>query len=155
MPRKAAPAALVLALWTVLPAHGQPTPPAPAKPADPDEAAFRQVCGRCHDTELVADTPRSYDDWEDTVQSMIERGAKGSDAQFVSVMTYLYRTLTTINVNTAEAEDIAAVLHVGPEVADAVIARRTSRKFSDLADLKTVPGLDPALLEAKSKLIFF
>lgn len=152
MGRKAAPAALVLLMCMVLLAHGQAPNPAAS---DPDEAAFRQVCGRCHDAELVADTPRSYEDWEDTVQAMIEGGAKGSDAQFVSVMTYLYRTLTTINVNNAEAEDIATVLHVSSQVADAVIARRTSRKFSDLADLKTVPGLDPALLEAKSKLIFF
>ena len=150
MRRVAALSALGLAAWAlgVAAALGAP-------PADPDEAAFRQVCGRCHDTELVADTPRGYDDWEDTVQTMIELGAKGSDAQFVLVMTYLYRTLTTVNVNTSDADDLAAVLHAPPAVADAILARRATRKFVDLSDLKTVPGLDSALLDAKAKLIFF
>lgn len=131
------------------------TPARAAPPTDPDEAAFRQVCGRCHDTELVADTPRSYEDWEDTVQTMIEQGARGTDAQFVSVMTYLYRTLTTVNANTSDAEDLAAALHASAPVADAIVARRANRKFTDLSDLKTVPGLDPAVLDAKAKLIFF
>ncbi len=150
MSAKAFASALGLALWvagSVPSAHGAPP--------DPDQAAFRHVCGRCHDTELVADTPRSYEDWEDTVQKMVDLGAEGSDAQFVSVMNYLYRTLTTINVNTAGAQDLAAVLHVSPEVADAIVARRTSRNFSDLADLKTMPGVDPGLVDAKAKLIFF
>jgi DNA uptake protein ComE-like DNA-binding protein len=126
-----------------------------APPSDPDEAAFRQVCGRCHDTELVADTPRSYEDWEDTVQTMIEQGAKGTDAQFVSVMRYLYKTLTTVNVNTSSAEDLAAVLHAPDSVAAAIVARRAVRKFADLTELKSFPGLDPVLLDAKAKLIFF
>lgn len=126
-----------------------------APPSDPDEAAFRQVCGRCHDTELVADTPRSYEDWEDTVQTMIEQGAKGTDAQFVSVMRYLYKTLTTVNVNTSSAEDIAAVLHAPDSVANGIVARRATRKFTDLTELKTIPGLDPVLLDAKARLIFF
>jgi mono/diheme cytochrome c family protein len=133
------------------PAQGAP----PSSMVDPDEAAFRQICGRCHDTELVADTPRSYEDWEDTVQTMIEQGARGSDAQFVAVMSYLYRTLTTINVNSANAEDLAAVLHAPPSVVGSIIERRARRKFSDLADLKTLPGLDPEVLDAKAKLIFF
>ena len=142
---------VALAFWVL----GVNPPARAAAVIDPDEAAFRQVCGRCHDTELVADTPRSYEDWEDTVQAMIERGAKGSEAQFVSVMTYLYKTLSTINVNSAEAEDLAAVLHATPQVADAIIARRSARKFTGLDDLKTVPGLDPVVLDAKAKLIFF
>lgn len=143
---------MTLAIWIIgAPAHSGPPDPT----GDPDEAAFRQVCGRCHDTELVADTPRSYEDWEDTVQVMIEQGAKGSDAQFVSVMSYLYKTLTTINVNSADAEDLAAVLHAPPAVVDALVARRARRKFSDLADLKTLPGLDPAVLDSKAGLIFF
>ena len=126
-----------------------------APPSDPDEAAFRQVCGRCHDTELVADTPRSYEDWEDTVQTMIEQGARGTDAQFVSVMRYLYKTLTTVNVNTSSAEDLAAVLQTTDSVANAIVARRAIRKFTDLTELKTIPGLDSGLLDAKAKLIFF
>ena len=127
-----------------------------AKPvADPDATAFKQVCGRCHDTTLAAQAPRSYEGWEDTVQAMLERGARGSDAQLESVMTYLYKNLTTIDVNNAEAEDLAAVLHTSPEVAAAIVARRAARRFTDLADLKTVSGLDPVLLDAKARLIFF
>lgn len=131
-------------------------PAAHAGPAaDPDAATFEQVCGACHNTDLSVEAPRSYEGWYDTVQTMIDRGARGSDTQFQSVMNYLYRNLTTIDVNEAEAEDLVAVLHATPQVAEAIIARRTARKFTDLTDLKTVPGLDPTVLDAQARLIFF
>ena len=62
------------------------------------------------------DTPMSYDDWHDTVQQMVDRGAKGTDEQFDDIMDYLHRTMTTINVNTADADELEIVLNV-PETA--------------------------------------
>lgn len=146
--RRLAGRLLLAVLCAASAAHGGPA-------ADPDAATFKQVCGGCHNTDLAVEAPRSYEGWYDTVQTMIDRGARGSDAQFQSVMTYLYRNLTTIDVNEAEAEDLVAVLHATPQVAEAVIARRATRRFTDLADLKTVPGLDFAVLDAQARLIFF
>jgi DNA uptake protein ComE-like DNA-binding protein len=47
------------------------------------------------------------------------------------------------------------VLHVPESTARAILARRSTRKFSSLTDLESVPGVDASLVEAKARLIFF
>ena len=77
-----------LVVAATLPALARPA--APAAPAalpigDPDPAdrqALVAVCGACHPVNLVTDNVRAYDDWRATVQTMVERGAKGSDEQY-------------------------------------------------------------------------
>jgi DNA uptake protein ComE-like DNA-binding protein len=101
------------------------------------------------------DTPMSYDAWHDTVQTMMDRGATGTDEQLADVMDYLHRTMTTIDVNTADADELQIVLHVSPSTAQAIVARRSTQKFKSLADLKSIPGVDAATVEAKTRLIFF
>jgi competence protein ComEA len=120
-----------------------------------ERRSLEAVCGKCHNLQLVADTPRDFDAWQDTVQKMVDRGAHGTDAQFDDVMDYLHRNLTTINANTADSDELGIVLGVPDAIANAIIARRTTRKFSDLNDLKTVPGMDVSALDAKARLIFF
>lgn len=117
--------------------------------------SLQMVCSQCHVLELVRDTPRSYDAWHDTVQSMVDRGATGTDQQFADVMDYLHRTLTTIDVNNADVDELQIVLGVSDEVAKAIIKRRSRRKFASLADLETVAGKNAAALKAKARLIFF
>lgn len=142
----------LLALQMMAPVAWADAPP-------PDRAREQQslktVCSKCHNLQLVADTPRDFDAWQDTVQKMVDRGAHGTDAQFDDVMDYLHRNLTTIDVNAADADELGTVLDVSEAVANAIIARRTARKFSDLNDLETVPGVDASTLEAKARLVFF
>ena len=101
------------------------------------------------------DTPKSYDAWHDTVQKMVDRGANGTDEQFDDIMDYLHRTMTTINVNTADADELEIVLNVPETTAQAIIARRSTKKFTGLADLKSVPGVDASTVDSKARLIFF
>ncbi|HEX4267655.1 MAG TPA: helix-hairpin-helix domain-containing protein [Steroidobacteraceae bacterium] len=117
--------------------------------------SLQMVCTRCHGLELVRDTPRSYGEWHDTVQSMVDRGATGTDQQFEDLMDYLHRTLTTIGVNNADASELEIVLGVSDRAAQAIIRRRTQRKFTSLADLESVAGTDAAALRKKARLIFF
>jgi competence protein ComEA len=132
-----------------------------AEVASPDPRLAREaqslkaVCAKCHNLQLVMDTPRSYDDWHDTVQQMVDRGASGTDEQFDDIMDYLHRTMTTINVNTAVADELEIVLNVPEPTAQAIIARRSTQKFTGLADLKSVPGVDASTVDAKARLIFF
>jgi len=64
--------------------------------------------------------------------------------------------VTPIDVNHADAESLMAILRTSPEAAQAIIMRRASRPFANLADLEgAIPGLDRALLEGKKRLIFF
>jgi DNA uptake protein ComE-like DNA-binding protein len=70
-------------------------------------------------------------------------------------MDYLHRTMTTVNVNTADADELQVVLNVPEAAAQAIIIRRSTQKFAGLADLKSVPGVDASTVDAKARLIFF
>jgi hypothetical protein len=120
------------------------------------QAAAVKICTACHAMQIVMDTPKDYDSWHDTVQSMIDHGARGTPDEFALVMDFLFQNMTTIDVNHADQETLMGVLHAPQAAADAIVARRTSRPFKNLADLEiAVPSLDKALLEAKTRMIFF
>jgi hypothetical protein len=53
-----------------------------------EDQALKAVCAKCHNLQIVMDTPRSYDDWHDTVQQMVDRGASGTDEQFDDIMDW-------------------------------------------------------------------
>ncbi len=128
-------------------------PPAPGLAREGQ--SLKAVCAQCHNLQIVMDTPMSYNAWHDTVQTMVDRGASGTDEQFDDIMDYLHRTMTTIDVNTAHADELEIVLNVPEAAAQAIIARRSMRKFNGLADLKSVPGVDASTVDAKARLIFF
>jgi competence protein ComEA len=142
---------LAVSLFAAAEAAGSPPDPRVMREAQ----SLKAVCAKCHNLQLVMDTPRSYDDWHDTVQQMVDRGASGTDDQFDDIMDYLHRTVTTINVNMAPAEELEIVLNVPETTAQAIIARRNTQKFTGLADLKSVPGVDASIVDAKARLIFF
>jgi DNA uptake protein ComE-like DNA-binding protein len=58
-------------------------------------------------------------------------------------------------VNTADADDLQAVLGVSADASAAIIARRQVRRFTSLADLASVAGIGPSAIEPKRKRIFF
>jgi Helix-hairpin-helix motif len=146
--------ALMLVAGPVAAAWGSDAAP-PARDLAHESRSFKAVCARCHNLQLVMDTPMSYDAWHDTVQTMMDRGATGTDQQFADVMDYLHRTVTTIDVNTADADELQIVLNLPEATAQAILARRSTQKFKGLADLKSVPGVDASTVEAKARLIFF
>jgi competence protein ComEA len=146
--------ALMLVAGPVSVAWGSDAAPS-ARDLARESRSLKAVCARCHNLQIVMDTPMSYGAWRDTVQTMIDRGASGTDQQFADVMDYLHRTMTTIDVNTADAEELEIVLHVPDSTAQAILARRSTQKFTSLADLESVPGVDAPTVEAKARLIFF
>jgi hypothetical protein len=145
--------AALLSGWLLLavpPARGQQ-----AAGGTPEAAAVK-ICSACHGMEMVTDTPRDYDAWHDTVQKMIDQGARGTPEEFDLVMDFLFQNVTPVDVNHADAETLMAILHTSQATAQAIIARRTSRPFKDIADLeKAMPGLDHAFLDGKKRMIFF
>jgi competence protein ComEA len=153
-PRRPFLAACVLLLVAVSTAAAWGNP-SPARNLARESRSLKAVCAKCHNLQIVMDTPMSYGAWHDTVQTMMDRGATGTDQQFADVMDYLHRTMTTIDVNTADAEELEIVLHVPDSTAQAILARRSTQKFTSLADLESVPGVDAPTLEAKARLIFF
>lgn len=120
-----------------------------------DTETFRAICGSCHSTTLVEGL-RTEEEWRDEVDQMIKIGARGTEEQFRRVMRVLLRTLTKINVNTAEARQIATVLDLSEGVAEELVKRRsTIGKFQTIEELKRVPGVDAAKLEARKDRLLF
>ena len=130
-----------------------------ASAADPDPDADLQavnaVCGRCHTIAVFVKKPRSWDRWNDVFEDMTKRGANGTDEQLERVTRYFLENLTIVNVNTSAAEELAGVLGVSDEVAQAIIARRDRQHFNNLAQLREFPGVNPDKLEERKDRILF
>jgi DNA uptake protein ComE-like DNA-binding protein len=86
---------------------------------------------------------------------MVDHGARGTDDQYDDIMDYLHRTITTIDVNSADTDELQIVLNVSEATAAAIVARRETKKIANLADLKSIFGVDAATVDAKARMIFF
>jgi competence ComEA-like helix-hairpin-helix protein len=126
-----------------------------ASAADPDMEAVKIVCGRCHAPAVFLKQTRSWERWNDVFADMSRRGANGTDEQLARVTTFFLENLTVINVNSSTTEELAGVLGVRDEIAEAIIAARQNKPFRDLAQLKAVPGVDPEKLEQRKSRILF
>jgi DNA uptake protein ComE-like DNA-binding protein len=122
---------------------------------DLDLQAVQAVCGRCHDPAMFQNEPRSWGRWNDVFADMTRRGANGTGEQLARVTEYFLENLTLVNVNSSPADELAWVLDVGDDVAQAIIARRRRQPFAGIAQLRAVPGVDPSKLEQRKSRILF
>jgi competence ComEA-like helix-hairpin-helix protein len=113
------------------------------EPEDRPTVAFKRVCSSCHDAERILGARRTRTQWEEVIEKMIERGAEGTDDDFVAAEQYLLRTSGRVNVNRALSKDIVAVLGLTEKDADAIAEyRKTNGDFKDFDELCKVPGID-------------
>jgi DNA uptake protein ComE-like DNA-binding protein len=116
--------------------------------SDPaDSQAVQQVCTVCHSSSQFLGTPRSSSRWEQVFGEMAQRGAHPTDDQIDQIERYFQRNLTVINVNTSPLEELGPTLQIGPETSTAIVMRRGQKKFTGIADLSAVPGIDRSVLE--------
>ena len=92
--------------------------------------------------------------------NMVQRGAQGTDDEFADVVDYLTKTVSVeaakINVNKATAKELQTGLGVSDKDADAILQYRTANgDFKSIDDLKKVPGLDAAKIDAKKAKLTF
>jgi competence protein ComEA len=128
---------------------------APARSEAADKADFETVCGACHTSSMVSDK-RTEAEWKETVEHMASIGAKGTDEQMEAVMRVLLRTLTKVNVNTAIAAQLPMVLDISEATAQAVVKYRVEHgDFKTLDDLKKVPGISAAKIDARKDRVVF
>jgi cytochrome c oxidase cbb3-type subunit III len=87
---------LALALSIGVSAQGRGVPPPAGQrgsavnpETDPRAATARRLCGVCHPFETVVTIRRTKSQWEATVENMIGRGARGTPAEFTSVIDFL------------------------------------------------------------------
>jgi mono/diheme cytochrome c family protein len=53
------------------------------------KAAFTKVCGTCHTTESALAERRTKAQWEESIDKMVQLGAKATDDEFAAILNYL------------------------------------------------------------------
>src|SRR5262245_47548731 len=102
--------AILLVMTAVAAPSGQQSTPAPAPSRAVDKATYDNLCGSCHEPERGLSTRRTRDQWLQTVNLMVARGAQGTDDELFGVVEYLTREHGRVNMNLATADEIALVL---------------------------------------------
>jgi competence ComEA-like helix-hairpin-helix protein len=124
---------------------------------DPDEfsrvseVALERLCTKvCHDADKVFTVRRSSREWTQVLADMSRRGAKGAPDELDLVRRYLTWSFGIVAVNSATAEDLAAVVGLSAEAAEAIVGYRERHgRFADATALAGVPGVDRAAIEAQ------
>ena len=130
-------------------------------PEGPGRDAVRKMCGgACHEIDVVTSERLSKQGWSNTVDTMVSRGANGSDEEIAAVIDYLAlhfgREMPKINVNTETAQALAAGLALSRDEAQAIVEYREKEgKFKTWEDLRKVPRLDVKKIESKKDRIVF
>ena len=120
------------------------------------ESTLERVCVACHPFENIIKTRRTLPEWNEQVTQMAMRGAPGTDTDFTFVKKYLARYYGVVRVNSATAEELSAVLGLSSKTAAAVVEyRKANGKFTDLASLTKVEGVDKAKLEENADALRF
>src|SRR6185503_18246792 len=129
--------------------HGNPAD-------DPAHELFIQTCNRCHDAARITALRRTKTEWEEVINKMIERGATGSEEDFMTVFGYLRRHYGKVYINTAPTEEITTTLGLSNKDADAIVAyRKANGNFQDFEAVKKVPGIDVKVLEDHKDAVAF
>ena len=91
---------------------------------------LQEVCGRCHAPAKFLNEPRPL---ERRLCGHDAHGANGTDEQLARVTTYFLENLTLVNVNSSPTDELAWVLGVRDDAAQAIIARRQRQPFANIA----------------------
>jgi competence protein ComEA len=130
--------------------------PAASADTDPAHELFIQTCNRCHDAARITALRRTKTEWEEVIHKMIERGATGSEEDFVTVFGYLRRHFGKVYINSATSDEITTTLRLSSKDADAVIAfRKANGNFQDFDAVRKVPDIDVKTLEEHKDAVAF
>ena len=130
-------------------------------PDGPGKAETEKLCSQCHEVERSIAPRQDRAAWQTTIEKMVALGAKGTEKEFAVVLDYLSShypadEVPRINVNKARAIELESALSLPRSQAAAIIEYRTKHgDFKSIADLKKVPGVDAAKIEAKKERLAF
>jgi competence protein ComEA len=132
----------------------------PKLPEGAGKETMIRICGGCHGAEIVLGKRLNRDGWSQIVVNMIQRGAQGSDDEFADIVDYLTNTVSAepakLNVNKATAKQIQAGLEISEKEAETILHYRDEKgEFKTIDDLKKVPGIDAAKIDAKKSVLAF
>lgn len=130
-------------------------------PEAPGREETIKLCKQCHDVARSVSLRQDRNGWNNTMNKMVAFGMKGSDQELALVLDYLVKhfpaeEVPRVNVNKASAIELESGLSLRRSQAAALIAYREKHgDFKTLEDLKKVPALEAAKIEAKKDRIAF
>ena len=122
-------------------------------PDGPDKELVAAVCTACHDSERIVKQHKTKAEWQDKILEMLQECPDVVQEERERIVEYLSKNFyKKVNVNKAPSKDLAAALEIDAKDADAIVRYREQKgAFKTLDDLKKVPGLDMAKIEAKKE----
>jgi competence protein ComEA len=120
-----------------------------------------KLCSQCHELARSISLHQDRAGWDATVAKMVGLGAKASDAEIQLVTEYLTahypaEEIPRIDVNKARAIEFESGLSLRRSQAAAIIEYREKHgPFHSIEELKKVPGIDVAKVEAKKDRLIF
>jgi Helix-hairpin-helix motif len=120
-----------------------------------DFKAVEAVCTRCHGVGLFMNKPRTWNRWNEVFTRMTARGAHPTEQQVDHIVRYFLANLTYVNINTSPADELSLAIGVSDAVANQIVARREKRKFRSLSELRSMPGVNAAVIEQRKSRIQF
>jgi competence protein ComEA len=130
-------------------------------PDGPGKAETEKLCSNCHELARSVSLRQDRAGWSATIDKMVAMGATASDAEIRLVTDYLAahfagEDLPPIHINKARAIELESGLSLKRSESAAIIEYRTQHgPFKSLDDLKKVPGLDAAKIDAKKDRLSF
>ncbi len=130
-------------------------------PHGPGKAETTKLCIGCHEIDKSVSPRQDKDGWSTTVAKMVGFGMKGTDEEYRTVLAYLAEhfpadALPPLNVNNARAIQFESRLSLKrSEAAKIIRYRKKNGDFRSIEDLKKVPGIDIAKIEAKQDVLIF
>jgi competence protein ComEA len=129
-------------------------------PDGPGKKLVETICGPCHGVELLSGRHGTPESWAATVNNMVRRGAKGSDAEFEQIIAYLSEHFgpgsEKINVNTATASELEERLEISSGDAEIILRyRKEHGSFREWRELTRLPGIAAEKIERKKDWLIF
>jgi competence protein ComEA len=126
-------------------------------PEGPTRDLVTSTCSRCHEFDRVLSQHQDQDGWSAIVNKMVGLGLQASDDDIKKIVDYLATNLPAekvekLNINKMTAVQFETTLAIPRPLSRAIIEYRDKNgDFKTLDDLKKVPGVDPAKVDAKKE----
>lgn len=130
-------------------------------PDGPGRAEIEKLCKGCHEMARSISLRQDRDGWSHTFTKMTAFGMKATDQETNVALDYLAKNypageIPPLNMNKATAIQLESTFSLRRSQAAAIIEYRTKiGQFKSIDDLKKVPNIDFAKIEAKKDRIVF
>ena len=133
-----------MVLVVLVPCRAQSLPDGPGK------ELVEVICTACHDANRIIAKQGTKADWQSKVLEMLQECPDVAQEERERIADYLAKSFPKhVNVNTASAKEIAAVLELSAKDAESIVTYRQDKgKFKTVDEVKKVPGIDSAKVEA-------